>query len=185
ASTGGNVTGLYIAGSGTTTGINSMVKVRVHGLSTAAASGVVRGVHIVGGEQQTLHRSSIYGLEATGANGRVGGISVEGGTTVVLYNNVIAGLSAPNSNGTDQIRGIELASATASTFRDIHFNTVYVNAQSTGANFGTSALYHMASGTAGAGDLTLKNNILVNRSTPNGSGTTAALRRSSSALANY
>src|SRR5690606_23515377 len=113
------------------------------------------------------------------------GSSVEGGTTVVLYNNVIAGLSAPNRNGTDQIRGIELASATASTFRDIHFNTVYVNAQSTGANFGTSALYHMASGTAGAGDLTLKNNILVNRSTPNGSGTTAAFRRSSSALANY
>jgi len=58
------------------------------------------------------------------------------------------------------------APATSTTTLGIYNNTVYINASSTGANFGTIGLYI---GT-GPTNVELQNNIIVNTSAASGTG---------------
>ena len=60
----------------------------------------------------------------------------------------------------------------------MYHNTIYLEGTSGGANFGTTALY-------GNTSLDLRNNILVNLTTPNGSGVACTFRRSFTSLTNY
>ena len=71
---------------------------------------------------------------------------------------------------------------------NIYYNTVRLAASSTGANFGTTGLFHAASATTSTATLDLRNNAIINESTPNGTGLTVAYRRSAGAagsLSNY
>nr|HPR32453.1 choice-of-anchor J domain-containing protein [Prolixibacteraceae bacterium] len=107
------------------------------------------------------------------------------GTAVYLYNNFISDLKAPSASNYEAIRGISLTSTVTNSTIGVYFNSIYLNASSIGANFGTCGLYHTASATATTASLDLRNNIIVNESTPNGSGSTAAFRRSAGTLGNY
>ncbi|MFI5205218.1 MAG: T9SS type A sorting domain-containing protein, partial [Flavobacteriales bacterium] len=61
-----------------------------------------------------------------------------------------------------------------------YYNSINMNASSSGATFGTTGIYMNTTLTA-----TLINNLVVNTSTPNGTAYTTALRRSSTALATF
>jgi hypothetical protein len=148
---------------------------------------VVSGIVISGGVSIEVFRNKIHNLFQSGAvtNTAVNGIVISAGTTVTVYNNLIGDLKAPVANGTDVIRGISITSTTASTTRNIYFNSVYLNATSTGSNFGTSGIFHTSNATATTSTLDLRNNIIVNESTFKGTGLTVAFRRSSNAMNNY
>ena len=99
--------------------------------------------------------------------------------SAAIYNNLIGNLTAPSSSSTDAIRGIfvDCFILPDSVKIDVAHNTVYINASSsTATNFGTTGIYHNTS-TTFAERLLFRNNIIVNTSTPKGTGLTAAFRR--------
>ncbi len=164
----------------------------ISNLTSASAAAILKGIHVLSCSAANIYRNELYGFSATATAS--GGIPCIYGmyfnsvvaTTVNVYNNFIAGFSAPGFSGTDLIRGIHVGSATASTTYNVYYNSVYLNAGSTGTDFGTCGIYHLVNSTATTNSLNLIDNIIVNTSTPAGTGKTAAFRRSSSvSLANY
>ena len=153
-------------------------------ISDINTGGSVYGVYVNGNTANNVYRNKIYNLNTTGANS-VYGVTIAAGTTNKIYNNLIGNLSAGTAGGSDVIRGIYLASTTAGTTHGVYYNTVYLNATSTGTNFSSTGLYHATSTTSTAGTLDLRNNIIINLSTPTGSGNTAAIRRSASGTSNF
>ncbi|MBI2416970.1 MAG: hypothetical protein HYV28_03550 [Ignavibacteriales bacterium] len=145
-------------------------------LSTSGASSGVYGirpyVNTTSGVGE-YYKNSVYDLSAGGASGFVYGISSAGGATLRVYNNFISDLRAPASGSTTAVVGLYFSSGTTI---QAFYNSVYLNASSSSATFGSAALYGGATTT-----LDLRNNILVNVSVPgNGSGPakTSAFRRS-------
>lgn len=168
---------------------NSITNISVGGAGSTA-SPVVDGILISGGTSINVFKNKIYGITtaATGTSTTVNGIRLSAGTTNNIFNNLIGDLTAPAAASTDAIRGISITSTTATSNHNISYNTVSLNATSTGANFGTTGIFHTTSTTATTSALNLRNNIIVNNSTPVGTGLTVAYRRSSGAantLANY
>jgi hypothetical protein len=171
-SSGGAITGIT-TGSGTDTFVGNTV----HTLASTGASAVT-GMAVTGGTTKNLRRNQIYNLEANNASGTVNGILVSSGTTVNLINNIVGDLRAPLANAANPVVGINLTGGTTLT---ASYNTVYLAATSAGALFGSSALSASTSP-----NVTLRNNILVNNSTPNGAtGFASAYRRSSTTLTSY
>ncbi|MFN8246178.1 MAG: hypothetical protein U0T56_07345 [Ferruginibacter sp.] len=109
------------------------------------------------------------------------------GTTYNISNNLVGDLKAPLSDGINVVRGINMNTATApgTNTYNIYYNTVYLNASSAAANFGSSALFMIASGTTSAGTGVIRNNIFVNVSTPSGIGLTVAYRRNGALPGNF
>ena len=176
--------------SGGSTAADNFSQNTIHTLSSSGALGVT-GIVNSGGTTRNIFRNKIYNLENTNAGGTVNGVTISGGTTINLYNNLIGDLrasaatSATTPVATDVIRGINITATTTLTTINVSFNTVYLNATSTGANFSTAALFATTSATSTSATLNLRNNILVNLSTPAGTGVTTAYRRSSADLTNY
>lgn len=174
-STGTSVTGMSITG-GTT---HNIYYHSIHTLSSPALAATVSAISVSGGTTVKVYKNKIYGLSnsAVLVSGGVQGISVSGGTTVSIYNNLVGNLTTPSANFDDAIRGISVV-GTASV--NVYYNTVYLNASSTGANFGSSAMYGSTAST-----ISMRNNILYNISTPGASGRTVAYRRNAVSFANY
>lgn len=140
----------------------------------------------------SIFNNKIYNLQST-TNGSpvVSGVilaSVNSGSANIS-NNIIGDLKAPNASSSGPtsptLRGINLTSVTTSSNIIVSFNTVYLNGATSGTSFATAALFHTTSTTATTAQLTLRNNILINVSTPVGSGLTVAYQRSSTTLTNY
>lgn len=148
----------------------------IHSLSSAG-SGAVSGISISGGTTQLVARNRIYNIESSNANPQVNGILVSAGTTVNLQNNLVGDLRAPTANAGNPVNGINI---TGGTTVNADYNTVRLNASSSGALFGSSALSASTSP-----NLTLRNNNLVNTSTANGTGFAVAYRRSTTTLTTY
>ena len=154
----------------------------------SSGSGTVSAIAITGGTTQNVFKNKIYYLSNSDALGAIDALLVSGGTNVNVYNNIIGDLRTTTSTYTDAIRGISIASTSSGSTINVYYNTVYINATSSGTNFGSSGIYHQASSTASTAMLNLRNNIIVNTSTPAGTGKTVAYRRSAgtaSMLANY
>ncbi|MGC4101315.1 Ig-like domain-containing protein [Ferruginibacter sp.] len=133
-----------------------------------------------------IYKNQVNGLSTTGTATAASGVTVASGATTTIHNNFIRNLQAANANAAaDGVRGISLTSNTASSAINVYYNTISLNATSVGTNFSTSGIYHAASATATTAALDMRNNIIVNTSTANGTGTSAAFRRSGTALANY
>lgn len=101
---------------------------------------------------------------------------------VKVYNNLIGLLTAPGSNSLHAISGIELNNSNMIDHftTDVANNTIYFNASSSAINFGSAGVYQYASSTGSTFDhLLLRNNIIINLSTPKGSGLSSAIKRSS------
>jgi hypothetical protein len=154
---GGTIYGIYNSSGGATA--NNTYKNKIYGLSsssTATTAGLVSGLY--------------FSTLSTNTN---------------IYNNIIGNLTATAATGGDAIRGINFTSATSSTTINLSFNTIYLSG-SGGTGFGSSGVYHTYSATATSGSLVMKNNIIVNATTPNGGGKAVAFRRSSATgLTNY
>ena len=184
-----------ITGISSSSGTETFTQNTVHTLSSSGATTAVTGIANTGGTTKTYSRNKVYNLENTGGGTTVtlvnGFLVSTAATTINIFNNLIGDLRAPNASFADAVRGLSVTATTTSSAINASFNTIYLNATSVGANFGTSGIFHTASTTSTTATLTLRNNIVVNTSTPNiggGSITTAAYRRSSGAagnLANY
>ncbi len=173
----------------------SNVKVFSNTISGLTCSGATTpltvGIGVLAGNATStisVYKNKIYNLSATSAftgNGAVNGILLQAGSSVNVYDNTIGQLTAPTANSADAIRGISVTSTATSANYRVYYNSVYLNASSTGTNFGTSGLYHTASATATTATLDARNNIIVNESAANGTGIATAFRRSAVQLANY
>ena len=185
----GTTYGLF---SNTVAGVRSMSFNTIHTLST---NGNIAGGIVSTASVPTIQGNKIYNIESKGAAATTSfGISVTttSGTSINarIFNNVIGDLRTPNTsvtaaNTNPQVRGISYTAATVNANVNISFNTVYLNATSTGINFGSAALFVAASTTATTSALDLRNNIFINNSTPNGNGRTVAYQRNGVALNNY
>ncbi|MBF9222578.1 Ig-like domain-containing protein [Hymenobacter ruricola] len=129
------------------------------------------GVYLSGGSTADVYRNRVSALTATGTSATIYGIYTTS-TTSTVTNNLIGDLRAPNASSTTAITGLYLAGGTTA---DAQYNSIYLNASSSGTNFGTSGIYFTSTATT---LVTLRNNIVVNTSTAAGTGSTAALRRS-------
>lgn len=151
--------------------------------------GDVIGIFSATGVLAHIYNNDIYDLTSTTtgtASPYATGIQVSTGTDIYVYNNFISDLKAPAAEATDAVRGIGFTSATANATRNAYYNTVFLNASSTGVNFGSSGIFHIYSATATSSTLDMRNNNIVNSSTANGTGVTTAFRRSSAtSLDNY
>jgi hypothetical protein len=185
AGTSANVAGITITAGGT-------VNVTGNTINTLSGSGatttVVRGINVSGGTTLNISKNKIYDLSQSGAvttSPSVNGMTFSAGTTVNAYNNLIGDLRAPAAVSTDAIRGIAVTSTTATTTYRIYYNSIYLNASSSGTDFGTSGIYHTVNATATTASLDLRNNTIIDLSTPAGTGIIASFRRSGTALNNY
>ncbi|MCX6283763.1 MAG: right-handed parallel beta-helix repeat-containing protein [Bacteroidetes bacterium] len=115
---------------------------------------------------------TMYGIYCTTGSGNL----------VYFYNNMVSDLRSPaglsGASSYNSINGIYISSGSPG----VYYNTVYLNASSTAANFGSAAFYFTAN-TSNSVDL--RNNILVNTSVPSGLGKTTAVRFSSTTYSTY
>lgn len=178
---GSTITGLSLGSS------NQSVTASQNNINSFSSSGsaVVTGITSAVPTTTNISRNKLYDLGGTNAGTTVNGIIITAGTTINIFNNLIGNLTASAASGADVIRGISSTSTTTSSALNVSFNTVYLNATSSGTNFGTSALFHTTSATSTTATLNSRNNIFVNLSTPNGTGLTVAYRRSTTTLTNY
>jgi hypothetical protein len=172
---GTSITGIYI-GYGTTVSASGNI---VHDLTnTGGTSGTINGIQRgTIASSVAIFKNNIYRLSTTSTGPSLSGIYISGGSSTDIYNNLIGNLTTNSANLNNPLNGIYIAGGTNA---NVYYNTVFLNASSSGALFGSSALY--ASSTP---NLDLRNNILVNNSTPSGAGISAAYRRSSTTLTSY
>jgi len=137
------------------------------------------------------YRNKVYDLSSSSSaitTGTVNGVQVTGATAnlnTTIRNNMIGDLSTPSASAADPIRGININSTGLTSNINVYNNTIYLNGTSSGINFGSTGIYHATSAVATTAALDLRNNIITNISTPNGTGLTVAYRRSSATLTNY
>jgi len=151
-------------------------------------AGYVHGITQELGTTVKIYKNNLYDLTTQNTGGTVGvtGIQISSGANVYVYNNFISDLQAPVSASSDAIRGISSTSGQANSTIGVYYNSIYLNASSSGAAFGNSGVYHTSNTTATTAALDLRNNIIVNNSAQNGTNAYAvAFRRSSSSRNNY
>jgi hypothetical protein len=174
----------------TTTGTRTVSNNVVYAISTTGTT--VAGIN-QSSSSPSIFKNKIYNIQSTSTGAPtvqgIGLTSVGTAGAANIYNNLIGDLKAPNASTSaataPSVRGINITSTTATSTISLSYNTVYLNASSTGTNFGTTALFVTGSATATTAAFTLRNNILVNLSTPAGTGLAVAYQRSSTALDNY
>jgi hypothetical protein len=183
----GPVYGIY---ANTTIGTRTMSYNTVHSISGAGNS--IAGINNAQSYPE-IFGNKIYNIQSTSdAAPVVSGIlqtSISPSGYANIYNNIVGDIKAPNATssgpGSPSVRGINIAATSESSSLNVSFNTVYLNAGNNGTNFGTAGLYVTGSGTGTTTELTLRNNIIINESTPLGTGLTVAYQRSSASQANY
>lgn len=179
--TTGSVRGILIS-AGTEIKVSRNIISRLS--ANANTTGTISGVWVTAGTTVLVEKNKIFDVSSTSTvmstTGCAYGIQVSGtaaNITVSIANNLIFDIRTPLANSSTTLRGIGIINTGTSNI-NVYYNTVYLNASSTGANFGTSGIFHTTSTTATIARLNLRNNIIVNLSTPSGTGLTVAYRRS-------
>ena len=176
--------GIFVSASASTLGTVSNCEVR----NMVSAGTTLAGIY-VGQAAGTVSRNKVFNLTSTSVLApTVSGIQVySNGVDVV--NNIIGDIKAPGattaSGITPSVRGINITSTSASKNINLYHNSVYLNASSTGANFGTAGVFATNNVTATSARLKMVGNIIVNVSNPNGTGVVSAITRSAVGLANF
>jgi hypothetical protein len=124
-----------------------------------------------------FYGNKIQNINTNAISGKLYGIYQSSGVNQYHYNNFISELKAPFANSNPAIYGIYLA---GSTNTGAYNNTVYLDAASNGANFGTTGIYASSSP-----EVELKNNLVVNNSIPGPAGRIVAYQRSSPVVTTY
>jgi hypothetical protein len=170
-----NVIGINI-GASTVANINNN---DVHALtSTGTTAPGVTGIAVAGTTTLNLGKNKVYDISSNSTGATVMGISsTGGGTTRNITNNLVGDLRASAANAAGSVVGINLAGANTA---NVYYNTVHLNATSTGTNFGSYGISSVAATT-----LDMRNNLVVNLSTANGTGQTVAYRRNNTTLTSY
>jgi hypothetical protein len=175
--TGAGVVYAYYTGSGAT--VNLAFSGNSATNNSNANTGGNYGIAIAGGTTVNCFRNIIQNMSGSAVASVLYGYYVNSGTNVNLFDNQISNLSASVANNSNAISGIYI---NGGTNVGVYYNTVYLDATSSGISFGTSGIY---SSTTPA--LDLRNNNIVNVSTPGISGLvyTVAYRRNNTTLTTY
>ncbi|MEI8202003.1 MAG: hypothetical protein WCH34_03265 [Bacteroidota bacterium] len=143
-----------------------------------ARGGLLSGVYNGPGGTININNNGFYNFKATGDSSKVQGMYIETGSAVKIYNNFISDIKNASAIDANAISGIEIQGGTAVS---VYYNSIFLNAISSSATtFGTSGIYASTTPT-----LDLRNNIIVNNSTPIGTSLTVAFRRSGTNLTTY
>jgi hypothetical protein len=180
--TGANVIGIYNTNSGTGGAIifsqNSIFNLTSSGNDPGAG---IYGMLLSGGETIKVSKNYLYNFSSGTTSGMATGLCLSAASTqFYVYNNMIQEMKAPASTLANAISAIKLANSTNISTMYVWYNSIYLDATSSGAGFGSSGIY--ASTTP---PVELKNNIVVNVSTPGTGGVTCALRRSGTSMTSY
>lgn len=140
---------------------------------TNAGSANTTGLYLL--DSVNVSKNTICDISGTNSSAIVRGIQVFGKS--FISNNKISNLQATTANNVNAIRGIDCE---VTSEAELYYNSIFLNAISTGTDFGSSAVFV----DTGAVAITMNNNIFSNQSTPNGTGLSAAYRRSGNSLAN-
>jgi len=140
----------------------------------------IYGIASLGSVSNYIYNNTVYNLYSTnnGLNTQLIGLWISNGNTYQIYNNYISDLKAPSSGNPLSVLGIFIENAFS--YANLYYNTIYLDATSNGANFGTAGVYTNTSPNS-----EMKNNIIVNKSTANGTGYTVAYHRSNTTLTTY
>jgi hypothetical protein len=167
------------AGTATCNAYNNLIFSNNNSTAASFSVGNTIGIHCNSNATvlANVYKNKVYDLTATGGgtSTAVYGINASGPVTINVYNNFISDLKTPNATSTtnaNAIAGINIGSSSINV--NVFYNTVYLNATSTGTNFWTTALFANTTPT-----VDLRDNVLINVSTPNGTGIASAYRRSS------
>ncbi|MEZ4966720.1 MAG: hypothetical protein R2791_15865 [Saprospiraceae bacterium] len=192
------VSNLTHNGTGITYGMYTFTTTGTRTFSRNVVFNITSGGTTVAGINQAssspnVFRNKVYNVQSTSSGApTVSGILIGSlGTAGVanVYNNLVGNIEAPNASSSSAtaptVRGINVTTTTTNTMVNLSYNTVYLNASTSGANFATAALYVTTSTTATTANLTLLNNIFINLSTPSGTGNAVAYQRSSTSQTNY
>jgi CSLREA domain-containing protein len=149
----------------------------ISALSQTGGANQINPIILTAGATVNVFKNRIANIQSNNAGASINGIAITSGSTYNIYNNLIGDLRLPSANAANPLVGILLsAPATA----NVYYNTVYLNATSSGAAFGSTAIFASTTTTT-----TLRNNIFVNTSLANATGLTAAYRRSTTLLTSY
>ncbi len=183
---GTNLSGLSYGGSHNTATIKNN---KIYNLTTT--NGNVVGISCVETNSLTtvstttsIFKNKIFGLSGNGATniikGLIIGVSSSNNLQCTVSNNYIGDLRAPNSNVDNAVIAVNMTTSSDYTDANFYFNTIYLDAVSTGATFGSSIIT-----SNGFARLDLRNNIFVNNSTPNGTGLNVVYKSMPLIVANY
>ncbi len=174
----GNIFGIY---HGILSSPNQKVLIHANEVNNLSSNGIAATVYplclnLISNELN-VYKNKIHNIQATGVSGVAHGIYVSNAGTTELWNNRVGRVFAPNSGLINPVNGIYVHSGAVVNLK---YNTVYLNATGSAANFNSNALYANTATT-----LNLNNNIFINNSTANGTGINAAYRRSTNNLQTY
>jgi hypothetical protein len=174
---GGAITVMSCGGASAT--LQNVYSNTISGISSTGASAIYGIQSLASGTSaiSNVYKNKVYDITGSNASSIIYGIYVSAGTTINTYNNYVSDLKTPNANAAIPLAGIYISGGTTS---NVFYNSVYLNASSAGALFGSAAIYASTTPT-----LDMRNNILVNVSTPSGAGVTAAYRRTTTTLTTY
>lgn len=141
------------------------------------ARGTLYGIYQTTGTTINIYKNKVQNLNAINTANTIYGVYVSSGTTANVYNNMISELKTPASTNNPSIYGLYISTPTSC---NAYYNTIYLNASSTGTTFGATGIYGSASP-----NIDLRNNIVVNNSTPGATGRIVAYQRASTSLATY
>jgi hypothetical protein len=148
------------------------------------ANGTTMGFYNGSGSGLNVYNNTIKNLTSNAAASVVSGMvfnSLGVAGNMIIYNNFVSELYAPNAtNAAPAVIGMNLTGQSVSTL-GLYNNTIYLDAASTGANFSSAGI--IANVNPVYNDF--RNNIIVNKSTPNGTGITSAMNYSVTGLPNF
>jgi hypothetical protein len=161
----------------------------IHSLNGNGSTGAIGGISLGAVNTANVFKNKIYNLNSDNASGVVYGIAVGSVANANIYNNLIGDLKTPNTGSSTAInpslRGINITSTLANSNINLSYNTILLNATSSGANFGSAGVFATGSATATSASLKMLNNIILNLSVPAGVGSSVAYQRSTTSLSNY
>jgi len=166
----------FLTGTIDTISGNSVYNINSAG-TTGGTAGIIYCIYSSSGTTNYFYKNSIYNISSNSTGPAIYGFYIAGATTNNIFNNFISDIRAPFANAANPVNGIYVSSGTT---ENIYYNTIYLNAVSTGAIFGSTGIY-----AATGYSVDLRNNIVINTSTANTTGLTVAYRRSSTTLTSY
>ncbi len=169
----GAVTAMYLASPSSSA---IAVKMSDNLVTDVAATATAQGIYIVASNAGAgISCNKIAGI--TSFSNSAFGIICAGTTSTSLFNNLVGNIFSSSAGGASRCNGIFISSGSRA---ELDYNSVFIHGSSTGAHFGSNALFASSSAS-----ILLTNNILVNAAVPTGTGVTAAFRRSSSTMTSY
>ena len=145
-------------------------------------NGSIYGIYTGNAYTTSVYKNKLQNFNTAGTSAVVYGLYLSSVSTgdMICYNNFVGDLKTTAVSSAAAIYGI-YGGASGATNLDVYDNTVYLNASSTGVNYGTAALYISTS----PSNVDIRGNILVNTSVPSGTGLTSALKFASNSYLTY